>query len=89
VDIALIGISGIEADGSLRDYDYREVKVTQTIIKQAREVWVATDASKFNRPAMVEVTTLSQIDRMFTEIMPPDPFPALLKEADVRLDVCS
>lgn len=88
VDIAVIGISGIESDGSLRDYDYREVKVTQTIITQAREVWVATDVSKFNRPAMVEVTTLSQIDRIFTEAMPPDPFPALLKEADVRLDVC-
>jgi len=27
VDIAVIGISGIEADGTLRDYDYREVKV--------------------------------------------------------------
>ncbi|MGL6112470.1 MAG: DeoR/GlpR family DNA-binding transcription regulator, partial [Rubrivivax sp.] len=27
VDIALIGISGIEADGTLRDFDYREVKV--------------------------------------------------------------
>ncbi len=32
VDIALIGISGIEADGTLRDFDYREVKVAQTII---------------------------------------------------------
>jgi DeoR family glycerol-3-phosphate regulon repressor len=88
VDVALIGISGIESDGSLRDYDYREVKVTQTIITQAREVWVATDVSKFNRPAMVEVATLSQIDRLFTEAAPPDPFPALLKEANVRLDVC-
>jgi DeoR family transcriptional regulator, glycerol-3-phosphate regulon repressor len=29
VDIALIGISGIEADGTLRDYDYREVKVAR------------------------------------------------------------
>src|ERR1044071_5772926 len=26
VDIGLIGISGIEADGTLRDFDYREVK---------------------------------------------------------------
>ena len=38
VDIALIGISGIESDGTLRDFDYREVKVAQTIIEHAREV---------------------------------------------------
>jgi DeoR family transcriptional regulator, glycerol-3-phosphate regulon repressor len=87
VDIALIGISGIEADGTLRDYDYREVKVSQTIISHAREVWLAADVSKFNRPAMVEVATLSQIDRLFTDGPPPEPFPALLAEAQVRYDV--
>lgn len=87
VDIALIGISGIEADGTLRDYDYREVKVSQAIISHARQVWLAADGSKFNRPAMVEVGNLSQIDRLFTDATPPDPFPALLAEAQVRLDV--
>ena len=87
VDIAIIGISGIEADGSLRDYDYREVKVSQTIIAHAREVWLAADISKFNRPAMVEVATLAQIDRLFTDTPPPAPFPTLLAEAQVRLNV--
>ena len=87
VDIALIGISGIEADGSLRDFDYREVKVSQTIIAHAREVWLAADVSKFQRPAMVEVATLSQIDRLFTDAPPPEPFPALLEEAQVRYSV--
>lgn len=87
VDIALIGISGIESDGSLRDFDYREVKVAQAIIAHAREVWLAADTSKFNRPAMVELATLSQIDRLFTDAPPPDPFPALLTQAQVRCDI--
>jgi DeoR family glycerol-3-phosphate regulon repressor len=87
VDIAIIGISGIEADGSLRDFDYREVKVSQTILTHAREVWLAADISKFNRPAMVEVGNLAQIDRLFTDAPPPDPFPALLSEAQVRYDI--
>ena len=45
VDIGLIGISGIEADGTLRDFDYREVKVARAIIEHSREVWLAADHS--------------------------------------------
>ena len=87
VDIALIGISSIEADGSLRDFDLREVKVAQTIIAQAREVWLAADHSKFNRPAMVQLADLSQIDCLFTDADPPPPFPELLERAQARLEI--
>ncbi|MBB1603351.1 MULTISPECIES: DeoR/GlpR family DNA-binding transcription regulator [unclassified Variovorax] len=87
VDIALIGCSGIEADGTVRDFDLREVKVAQTIVAQAREVWLAADASKFNRPAMVQLAALAQIDRLFTDAAPPAPFPALLERAQVRLEI--
>ena len=67
VDIGLIGISGIEDDGSLRDFDYREVKVARAIIEHSREVWLAADHSKFGRPAMVELARLDEIDRLFTD----------------------
>ena len=83
VDIGLIGISGIEADGTLRDYDLREVKVAQALIEHSREVWLAADHGKFNRPAMVELARLEQIDRLYTDAPPPDPFPALLAEAGI------
>lgn len=84
VDIGLIGISGIEADGTLRDYDYREVKVSRAIVKHSREIWLVADHSKFNRPAMVELGHISELDRLFTDAPPPEPFPALLAEADVQ-----
>ncbi len=83
VDIGLIGISGIEDDGSLRDFDVREVKVAQAIIRASRQVWLAADHSKFNRPAMVEVGRLAQVDRLFTDRAPPPGFDALLAEAGV------
>jgi DeoR family glycerol-3-phosphate regulon repressor len=89
VDVAVIGISAIEADGSLRDFDYSEVKVAQTIIGHAREVWLAADHTKFNRAAMVELARLDQVDRLFTDAPPPAPFPALFAEAGVRLDVAT
>jgi DeoR family glycerol-3-phosphate regulon repressor len=86
VDIGLIGISGIEADGSLRDFDYREVQVSRAIIEQSREVWLAADHSKFNRPAMVELARIDQIDLLFTDAAPPEPFSALLAEAGVQCE---
>ena len=89
VDIGLIGISAIEADGTLRDFDYREVKVARAIISQSREVWLAADHSKFNRPAMVEVGRLEQVDMLFTDAEPPAPFPALLADAGVTCVTCT
>lgn len=84
VDIGLIGISGIEADGTLRDYDFREVKVARTIMEHSREVWLAADASKFNRQAMVELAPLSSIDRLFTDERLQAPFDTMLDESGVK-----
>ena len=81
VDIALIGISGIEADGTLRDFDYREVKVAQAIIAQSREVWLAADHSKFARRAMVQLAHLSQVDVLFTDQPLTPQFQACLEES--------
>jgi DeoR family transcriptional regulator, glycerol-3-phosphate regulon repressor len=88
VDIGLIGISGIEADGTLRDFDYREVKVANAIIEHSREVWVAADHSKFNRPAMVELARFDHVDMLFTDKTPPSPFPDLLATAGVNWVTC-
>ena len=88
VDIGLIGISGIEADGTLRDFDYREVNVARAIIEHSREVWIAADHSKFNRPAMVELGRLTQVDMLFTDAEPPAPFPRLLADAGVNCVTC-
>ena len=89
VHIGLIGISGIEADGTLRDFDYREVKVASAIIEHSRQVWVAADHSKFNRPAMVELARLDQVDMLFTDAPPPAPFPHLLAQAGVVCEVAA
>jgi DeoR family glycerol-3-phosphate regulon repressor len=89
VDIGLIGISGIESDGTLRDFDYREVMVARAIVEHSRQIWLAADHSKFNRPAMAEVGNLQQIDMLITDATPPDPFRLLLNEAGVELVIAS
>ncbi len=73
-----------EADGTLRDYDCREVNVARAIVGRSRESWVASDHRKFNRPAMVELARFEQVDMLFTDRAPPLPFPVLLADAGVR-----
>ncbi|HEU4458463.1 MAG TPA: DeoR/GlpR family DNA-binding transcription regulator [Methylibium sp.] len=89
VDVGLIGISGIEADGTLRDYDVREVSVARAIVEHSREVWLCADHSKFNRPAMVELARFEQIDALFTDAEPPAPYRELLAEAGVECVVAA
>lgn len=81
VDIGIIGVSSIEPDGTLRYFDYREVKVAQTIIGQSRKTWLVVDHSKFGRDAMVRFGDLSQIHAMFTDAPPPSAMKAVLREA--------
>ena len=66
VDYGIIGISGIDSEGNLLDYDYREVAVARTIIECSRRVFLVTDNSKFGRPAMVRVAHLKDITAIFT-----------------------
>jgi DeoR family transcriptional regulator, glycerol-3-phosphate regulon repressor len=83
-DIGVIGISSIEPDGTLRDFDYREVKVAQTIIEQSRELWLVADQTKFARRAMVQLAHLSQVDVLYTDAEPPAALRRMLEESGGR-----
>lgn len=71
VDYAVLGISGIEADGTLLDFDYHEVRVIQAILRNARSTLLGADHSKFGRNAMVRVADISAIDELYTDAEPP------------------
>lgn len=66
VDYAVIGVSAIDEDGALMDFDIREVKVAQTIIANARHVILAADANKFSRKAPVKIGHISQVNTFIT-----------------------
>ncbi|HJV49997.1 MAG TPA: DeoR/GlpR family DNA-binding transcription regulator [Noviherbaspirillum sp.] len=89
VDIGIIGISSIESDGTLRDFDPREVKVAQAIIEQSREVWLVADHDKFGRQALVRMAHMSQVNILFTDARPPEALAKMLKEAHVKIVVAS
>lgn len=87
VDIGIIGISSIEPDGTLRDFDPREVKVAQAIIEHSREVWLVADQDKFGRQALVRLAHLAQIDKLFCDAEPPVALRPMLQEAQVEVVV--
>ncbi|MEN8200052.1 MAG: DeoR/GlpR family DNA-binding transcription regulator, partial [Thermodesulfobacteriota bacterium] len=61
-DYAIIGCSAIDDTGEFFDYDLREVRVTQAIMRQARSVILVTDSMKLERRAPVKVGTLADFD---------------------------
>ncbi|QNH02631.1 DeoR/GlpR family DNA-binding transcription regulator [Pseudomonas sediminis] len=87
VDYAIVGISGIDDDGSLLDFDYQEVRVSQAIIDNARQVFLAADSSKFGRNAVVRLGSIALVDRVFTDSAPSATITRLLHSHKVQLDL--
>ncbi|EAR08727.1 DeoR/GlpR family DNA-binding transcription regulator [Reinekea blandensis] len=88
LDYGLIGISAIDAEGALLDFDYREVKVAQAIIEHSRQVYLAADHSKFGRKAMVRLGNIAQADMFFTDRPPDADILRVMNESDVQLQIC-
>lgn len=85
VDVGIIGISGIDEDGSLLEFDYQEVRVAQAIIRNSRQIYLAADHSKFRRNPVVRQGNISQLNALFTDRRPPETICHLLEAHDVAL----
>ncbi|MFD1804876.1 DeoR/GlpR family transcriptional regulator [Pasteurella oralis] len=88
LDFGILGISGIDLEGSLLDYDYHEVQVKRAIIESSRKTFLVTDHSKFSRRAMVRLGSIADVEHVFTDASPPDPILEILKANHVKLHVC-
>ena len=86
-DYALIGISGIDEDGTLLDFDFQEVCVSQEILSSARQVFLAADSSKFGRNAMIRLGSLKQVDSIFTDQQPNEQYLKTIHNLGVNLVV--
>lgn len=86
-DIAIIGISGIDTDGGLYDYDMDEVICSQAIIRNSRRVFLVTDHTKFGRPALMRVGSLRQVAALYTDLPPPPPIAALIENFGIELHI--
>ena len=85
VDYAVIGASAIDHDGALLDFDFREVKVAQAIIANARHVILAADSTKFERTAPVRIGHISQVGTFITDVCSVAALRDICRESEVQL----
>jgi len=85
MDYAIIGVSAIDEDGSLLDYDYREVKVAQAIIENARHTILVADSTKYERSAPVRIGHISQLSSFVTDQPLPQALATICAENGVHV----
>jgi DeoR family transcriptional regulator, glycerol-3-phosphate regulon repressor len=87
VDYAIIGASAIDGDGSLLDFDYREVEVSRKIVESSRRVVLVADSLKYARSAPVRIGHISDVDHFVTDAPPPEALLRICQENDVTVDL--
>jgi DeoR family transcriptional regulator, glycerol-3-phosphate regulon repressor len=87
VDYAVMGVSAIDEDGALLDFDYREVRAAQAIISNSRNVILAADNMKFTRSAPVRIGDMADVDVFVTDVLPPESVIELCKHQGVKIEL--
>lgn len=84
-DFAVIGTSALDEDGSVLDFDPREVAVAREILKNARTRILVSDVSKFGMRASVRICNLDALDYVVMDRAPPDAFRRAMQRAGTTL----
>lgn len=87
VDFGVIGASAIDDDGSLLDFDFREVRASQAILSNSRNVMLVADSMKFTRSAPVRIGHISEVDVFVTDRALPEAIADACHRSGVRVEI--
>lgn len=87
VRLAILSIGALDMLDGLMVFHTGEAEFSRAAMRRAQRVIIAADHSKFGAQASVRVAPLASAHVIVTDRQPPAPFPTLLKESDVELDV--
>lgn len=87
VDYAIIGASSLDVDGSILDFDAREVAVARAILSNARRTILACDHRKFDVTAPYRIGYLEDLDMIVTNAKPPQQFIDIAEAGDTTIIV--
>jgi DeoR family transcriptional regulator, glycerol-3-phosphate regulon repressor len=87
VDYAVMGVSAIDEEGALLDFDYREVRAAQAILENSRNVILTADVIKFSRSAPVRIGHMADVDIFVTDETPPEKIIDLCQHKGVQIEL--
>jgi len=87
VRFAVISIAAVSAEGELMDYHLDEAEFARIVLTCGERRLVLTDASKFERTALVRVAGFADVDLMITDRAPPSRVLRAIAEAGSAVEV--
>jgi DeoR family glycerol-3-phosphate regulon repressor len=85
IDYAIVGVSAIDTEGTLLDFDHDELMVTKTIYEQSRKIILIADANKFERKAPYITAHLKDVHTFVTDKKPSKEIVSICNKNNVEL----
>lgn len=85
IDYAIVGVSAIDKEGTLLDFDHDELMVTKSIYAQSRKIILIADANKFERKAPYVTAHIKDVDIFVTDKKPSKDIIKICKQNNVEL----
>ena len=89
VDYAVVGVSAIDNDGALMDFDYEEVQISKAIFNHCRKLILVADDFKFDSTAPMLIGNISEVDILVTNTQPPLEIIDLCNSNNIEIVVAS
>ena len=64
------------------------MRTKRAIIENSRHVMLVVDHSKYGRNAMVNMGSISMVDAVYTDIMPPSGVMQVIVNNNIQLELC-
>ncbi len=87
VDRLFLGVAAIDSQAGLTEYNMDDAAVKQTLIRNAKEVILVADSSKFEKIAFASVAPFGALHHLITNEEPPQELLAALKNCAVSVHV--
>lgn len=89
VDYAVVGVSAIDNDGALMDFDYEDVLVSKAIFNHCRKLILVADNFKFDSTAPMLIGNISEIDILVTNFKPPSKIIDICNSNNIEIVIAS
>jgi DeoR/GlpR family transcriptional regulator of sugar metabolism len=85
VDLLFLGMGGIDFAAGLTEYNLDDAQIKKALIKNAKEVILVADSSKFKKVAFTFISPIKVINRIITDSKIDNEVARRIKEVDIEL----